>query len=113
MYECFLLLEKFAFWVGDNPFDLEYPLSPKAVVQTNCTNLVRAIMANRIIGECNNHFFHNSKNNLERILGWKNTLSPLLIVNRSKHNDKDFLIAMIVLGYPDPIGLNKEGSKNG
>ena len=73
MYECFTSLKQFAFWVGENKFNFEYPFSPETVVQTNCTNLARVIMASRVSEGCNENFFHNTKTILERIPGWDNT----------------------------------------
>jgi hypothetical protein len=124
-FQCFPTLESFATFVGDDPLAFEYPYNPMENfnrTKTNCTDLARASMANKV-EYCVSHLYWNTKTILEKVPGWKDWLSLTLLNHsnssnnkplhffaiRTEHMDRDFKKVNELLGDPHPVLLKELG----
>jgi len=85
-YSCFPSLERFIELVGDHPSDFDYPYDANTIETSNCTNLARAAMANKVKG-CAEHMYWNTKSILERIPGWNSDINSNSNSNSNYYDD--------------------------
>ena len=131
-FKCFPTLESFATQIGDDPLIFDYPFGVRenpfgqnGISGTNCTDLARASMANKV-EFCVVHLYWNTKSILEIIPGWhqdglsagtndssKVKRQKTFLAIRSEHMNEDFFHVNKVLGDPHPVLLNELTSKKG
>jgi hypothetical protein len=119
VFECFPTLEIFSEFIGDDPDSFNYtlPITSRQVDSTNCTNLARAIMKNRV--PASGHFYFDLKTILDKSVQIQLTTDlaaaaavPAVLVIRTEHLWEDWTSANLYLGQFPPVATFPDHSRS-
>jgi hypothetical protein len=108
VFNCFPTLETFTEFIGDDPdaFNYTVPITSREVDSSNCTNLARAIMKNRV--PASNHFYWDLKTIMSKFLQMDKV--PILMI-RTEHIWEDWTSTNLYLGQSPPVATFPEGNR--
>jgi hypothetical protein len=110
VFKCFPTLEIFTEFIGDDPdaFNYTVPITSREVDSSNCTNLARAIMKNKV--PASEHFYWDLKTIMSKVLQMLDKKVPILMI-RTEHIWEDWTSTNLYLGQSPPIATFPEGER--
>jgi hypothetical protein len=108
VFKCFPTLEAFTEFIGDDPdaFNYTLPITSVKVDSSNCTNLARAIMKNRV--SASSHFYWDLKTIMSKAVQMDKV--PVLVI-RTESMWEDWTSANLYLGQSLPVATFPEGKR--